>query len=122
MKHCEKNARSESGRKTRLSRVATVPCRYAYGLFAHGGQLYAGGAFGRAGTVAANRVARWDGNACAAMGAGIDGTVLDLVEHAGGRVVAGRFYGAGGLLSRGVMRWTGSARSERDTGQSSFPS
>lgn len=78
--------------------------------------MYAGGTFGRAGTTAANRVARWDGSAWATLGSGIDGVVLDCVQFGGDLVVGGRFRGAGGVLSRGVARWNGSAWSGLGTG------
>ncbi|MCR9247335.1 MAG: hypothetical protein NXI31_20075 [bacterium] len=67
-----------------------------------------GGEFTSAGGVAANRVARWDGTAWHALGAGLDGQVLDLVVGPGGDVFAsGRFTMAGGIAAQHLARWDG---------------
>lgn len=80
----------------------------ARGLLAHGDRLYVAGAFGRAGSILANRIAAHDAQGWHALGTGLDGPVLDYAQFGGELVVAGRFRGAGGILSPGVLRWDGS--------------
>lgn len=77
---------------------------------APGGSLYAGGAFGQAGGMSTNYVARWDGTTWHALGAGMNDTVLSLAVSPGGSVYAGgTFTTAGNLPARHVARWDGTA-------------
>jgi hypothetical protein len=75
-----------------------------------GGNLYAGGWFTWAGGDSANNVARWDGNAWHALGAGTGDSVYALAWDApaagGGNLYAGgTFESAGGRPSAYIARW-----------------
>jgi hypothetical protein len=76
-----------------------------------GAALHAGGAFTRAGALAANHVARWDGKGWAPLGAGTDGPVRTLEtfdDGAGAALFAGgAFAAAGGAPANGIARWDG---------------
>ena len=84
-------------------------------------ELYVGGAFNQAGGVAANRIARWDGTAWTALGAGgangvSGGNVLALAVGGSGKVyVGGNFMQAGAAAANGVAEWNGSAWSALGT-------
>lgn len=97
----------------------------AYALAIHddgsGPKLFVGGNFTKAGTVAANRIARWDGAAWSALGSGFTYQYGDSVSNiavfalasfddgSGKKLYAGgRFARAGGVPASGVARWNGS--------------
>ncbi|MBF9224277.1 T9SS type A sorting domain-containing protein [Hymenobacter ruricola] len=80
------------------------------------GDLYVGGTITRAGGIPVNNVARWNGTAWSALGAGISlgstgGTTVTALSVAGnGDVYAGgNFTEAGGLPANNVARWNGTA-------------
>jgi len=85
----------------------TGPC---FALLATGsGDLYVGGAFNRAGGIAANGVARWDGGSWSALGMGFNDLCLALAMDSSGNLIAGgQFSVAGGAVADHVARWTGS--------------
>lgn len=78
-----------------------------------GPALYVGGSFGAAGGVAANNIAKWDGNEWTPLGEGLSngvaGLVLTLVSaHEGDTpvlYVGGYFPNAGGQPSSRIARW-----------------
>jgi hypothetical protein len=76
------------------------------------GSLYAGGYFTRAGGVAANYIARWDGSQWHPLGSGIGGIYLDVHALAfgpdGSLYVGGKFTTAGDKPSSNIAQWTGS--------------
>lgn len=78
-----------------------------------GSALYAGGSFTAIGSVAANRIARWDGGVWTPLESGLDDTCQALVTFDDGSgpalYAAGRFANAGGQPAPGVAKWTGSA-------------
>ena len=81
----------------------------------NGNDLYASGTFLAAGTVKANRVARWDGTNWWALGSGMKGTndsvtttVSALVISGGYVYAAGTFTNAGGVIVSNIARWNGS--------------
>lgn len=78
---------------------------------ASNGTVYAGGSFTRAGGVAANHVARWNGTAWSSLGAGISGgnsLVATLAVAGNGDVYAGGdFTQAGGSSAYNIARWNG---------------
>jgi len=79
-----------------------------HALHVHQGFLIAGGDFSRAGSVAADFVARWNGDAWDGLGApglGMDGLVLDLMVHDGQIFAAGAFQQAGSVDANHVVRW-----------------
>jgi hypothetical protein len=80
---------------------------------AGGTDLYAGGGFTMAGGVAANRIAKWNGTAWSALGAGCNAWVESIAfadNGAGGYDVyaGGQFTTAGGLPATGIAKWDGS--------------
>ena len=94
---------------------------YALAL-APNGDLYVGGIFNLAGGVAANGVARWNGTAWSALGAGLqdnnsagDAQALALAPN-GDLYVGGFFTMAGGVPANGLARWNGTAWSALGSG------
>ena len=77
------------------------------------GEVYAGGSFSQAGSVAANNVARWNGSAWSTLGSGAtngtDGVVKTFVLAGSGLYVGGFFGLAGGVTVNCVARWDGAA-------------
>ena len=72
------------------------------------GYLYAGGVFPTAGGVAANGVAKWDGEKWSPLGEGVDDEVYALACDASGNLYAGGgFTTAGGVAANGVAKWDG---------------
>ncbi len=90
---------SEGGDPTRAYVLALAPS---------GSTIYAGGLFDQAGGSGAASLARWTGNAWAAVGSGTDGTVEALALSGSNLYVAGRFAHAGGAAASNVALWTGS--------------
>ena len=73
-----------------------------------GSNLYAGGDFTTAGGVAANRVARWNGNNWTNLGSGLSGTAVYALAHDGVNLYAGGdFTNAGGVVANNVAMWNG---------------
>lgn len=84
--------------------------------FAPDGTLYAGGRFSRAGNGAARNVARWNGTAWSALGAGVggesfsfDAQVATLLFHNGTLYAGGNFDQAGNGAAQHIAAWNGSA-------------
>ncbi|NQX00695.1 hypothetical protein HQ447_08530 [bacterium] len=81
------------------------------------GNLYIGGSFTFVGTVAASRIAKWNGSAWSALGSGMNNTVSALaVDDAGNLYAGGSFTAAGETSANRVAKWNGSAWSELGTG------
>ncbi|MFH1746219.1 MAG: hypothetical protein ABIG44_04165 [Planctomycetota bacterium] len=78
-----------------------------------GAALYAGGWFNTAGAVSANYIAKWDGTAWSALGAGMDHRVYGLGVFDDGNGPAlyagGQFTSAGDVSASGIARWDGAA-------------
>jgi trimeric autotransporter adhesin len=75
-----------------------------------GSNVYAGGSFTNAGGVAANNVAKWDGNSWNALGSGVaaDGGGVFALAVSGSNVYAGGvFSSAGGTDAYNIVRWDG---------------
>ncbi len=87
--------------------------------------LYAAGNFTVAGSVTANRVAKWDGSSWSSLGAGLNDEVYSLAvfdEDGSGPIPAalfatGKFTFADGVLVRRIARWNGSAWSAIGSGE-----
>ena len=74
----------------------------------HNGMLYIAGVFTTAGGVAANGVAKWDGERWSPLGEGVDDEVYALACDASGNLYAGGgFTTAGGVAANGVAKWDG---------------
>ena len=78
------------------------------------GDVYVGGDFAQAGTVAAAHIAKWNGTVWSQLGTGvnanINGSVRALAVAANGDVYAGGgFTIAGGVAANHVAKWNGSA-------------
>jgi hypothetical protein len=93
-----------------------------------GPALYAGGFFTTAGGVAANRIAKWDGQGWSALGSGMTNTgtltsVLALAVFDDGNGPAlyagGMFTTAGGLSADCIAKWDGTAWSALGSGLTS---
>lgn len=80
------------------------------------GKLYAGGHFLTAGGVSAAHVAKWDGVAWSALGAGTDDFVQCMSYRNGGLYVAGQFTTAGGTSASNVAKWDGASWSAFGSG------
>jgi hypothetical protein len=89
-------------------------------LIAFGGNVYAGGSFAHVGSVAANHIARWDGNAWSSLGSdaqnGVDDIVYALATDGSNLYVGGQFQNAGGASARCIAKWDGAAWSALGTG------
>jgi len=87
-----------------------------------GPALYAGGTFNTAGSVSANRLARWDGTSWSALGSGTDNFVFALGVYDDGNgdalYAGGNFTLAGGVSANRVAKWDGSAWSALGAGVS----
>ncbi len=80
------------------------------------GQLYVGGSFAQMGTAAVRNIARWDGSAWSALGAGVEGNVWALAVMGTDLYVGGDFASAGGRPLANIARWDGTAWSEVGSG------
>ncbi|MDW5325132.1 hypothetical protein [Plantactinospora sp. KLBMP9567] len=101
--------------------VMTTSLDFVDALTVFDGDLIVGGQFLRAGGVAVNHIARWDGAEwwplAGSGGTGVDvPSVWDLTVHDGALIVAGGFSQAGGTAANRIARWTGSAWSTLGTG------
>jgi hypothetical protein len=85
-----------------------------WALATDGSNVYAGGEFARAGTVAANRIAMWNGSAWSPIGSGLLGTsgiwgsVRCLLWNGTDLYAAGNFATAGGSPAANIAKWNGS--------------
>jgi len=89
------------------------------------GGLVAGGSFTSAGSVAASRIARWDGSAWHALGSGVAPAPFGQVfvsalqvRTDGSLIVAGTFAFAGGIPARNIARWSSGTWSALEEGVS----
>lgn len=82
----------------------------------HDGAVHVSGSFGSIGGVAANRVARWDGNSWNPLGTGLDANEAYAIESFGGDLyAAGYFNGAGGVPGTAkIARWDGASWNSLD--------
>ncbi len=84
------------------------------------GNLYAGGDFSAAGTVAANNIAKWGGNAWSALGLAtlsLNGYVCALALDSSGNLYAGgAFTRAGRVSANNIAKWNGSSWSALGSG------
>ncbi|HEX5475879.1 MAG TPA: hypothetical protein VFX12_14560 [Vicinamibacterales bacterium] len=83
------------------------------------GNVYVGGHFTGVGSVPANNVAKWDGNAWSALGAGVNSNVFALAVSGTEVYAGGVFTMAGAVAANYVARWDGNAWSPLGTGMDS---
>ena len=95
-------------------RVYTVTANLA-------GNVYVAGDFTKAGTVDANRIARWDGTRWWPLGSGLDGTAYTLRFVDGNLYAGGNFLTAGGAPATRIARWDGSAWHALGSGLDDIP-
>jgi hypothetical protein len=86
-----------------------------------GPALYVGGNFTSAsGGIAVSRVAKWDGLAWSALGAGVSARVRALIPFNDGNgtalYAAGEFLTAGGISAPGIAKWNGTTWSALGSG------
>ena len=85
-----------------------------------GPALYAGGNFTTAGSVTANRIARWNGTQWTALNTGMDGSVAALTVFDAGSGPAlyagGSFTTAGAVIVNRIAKWNGSQWSALGSG------
>ena len=80
------------------------------------GNFYVGGQFTMAGIIFATNVAKWDGNAWSALGAGLNGFVSALAVSGKDLYVGGSFTVAGGRDAKSLAKWDGSVWSAVEAG------
>ncbi|HEX8399212.1 MAG TPA: hypothetical protein VF644_17370 [Pyrinomonadaceae bacterium] len=77
------------------------------------GNVYVAGEFVQIGTIAANRIAKWDGTAWSLLGSGptngVNGEVYEIVVDGNDLYVVGNFTTAGGVTVNRVAKWNGTA-------------
>jgi hypothetical protein len=93
---------------------------YVYALELHNSQLYAGGIFTNAGTIAATNVAVWNGSSWSSLGAGatngVNNSVSALAFQGNDLYAGGNFTVAGGLSANGIAKWDGASWSALGAG------
>lgn len=74
-----------------------------------GTNLYVGGPFANAGGVAANHIAKWDGNGWSDVGGGVvgNGSVYTLAAAGHNLYVGGSFTNMGGVEAHNIAKWDG---------------
>jgi hypothetical protein len=90
-------------------------------LTALGTNLFAAGAFTSANGVAANQIAKWDGNNWSSVGSSVigTGTVLALATMGNNLYAAGTFTNIGGVTAARIAKWDGTNWSALGSGVSS---
>lgn len=75
------------------------------------GNVYVGGNFTKAGTLAANNISKWDGTAWSTLGSGaangLNGEVKSIVLDGNDLYVSGNFSTAGGASAMRIAKWNG---------------
>jgi hypothetical protein len=89
------------------------------------GDLIVGGAFGAAGGIPANHIARWNGASWSALGSGTGTGAYDYPDALavlpnGDLIVAGQFATAGGIPASNIVRWRGGVWSAMGPGANSL--
>jgi len=90
-----------------------------------GPELYAGGLLTSAGGVAANQIAKWNGDTWAPLGSGMNGTVRALAVFDDGSddgpalYAGGEFTTAGGVMVNRIAKWNGMAWAPLGSGMNS---
>lgn len=82
--------------------------------------LYAGGAFTKAGGLPANHMARWDGEKWHPLGQGLNGSVYAIAIDGNDVYAGGYFFRAGGLPASHVAKWDGTRWSHLSVGPNNW--
>jgi hypothetical protein len=85
-------------------------------LAVSGTDLYVGGQFSNAGSITANRIAKWNGSSWSALGTGVGGFVHALAVSGSNLYVGGSFTSAGGSPANRIARWDGNSWSALGSG------
>jgi hypothetical protein len=80
------------------------------------GNVFVGGDFAVIGTIVANGMAKWNGSAWSALGAGMDSNVYALAVSGTNLYAGGDFTTAGGIAATNIAQWNGSAWSALGSG------
>lgn len=92
-----------------------------YAFVEFGGALIVGGDFTRAGNIAVNHIARWDGTTWSPLGEGADAAVTCLAVHQGELVAGGLFTHIDGIPANHVAVWNGVDWTALGTGLNNGP-
>jgi hypothetical protein len=84
------------------------------------GNVYVGGDFSVIGTVAANHIAKWNGNAWSALGTGMNSKVVGLAVSGTNLYAGGAFTTAGGVTANYIAKWDGRAWSALGAGMNNY--
>ncbi len=87
-------------------------------LCTYNGELYAGGTFDSAGSIAVNNIAKWNGTTWTAVNGGIskNGSVLSMAVFNNLLYVGGQFDSAGGQPGNNIAMWNGTTWAQLGTG------
>ncbi|UOQ51951.1 beta strand repeat-containing protein [Hymenobacter cellulosivorans] len=80
------------------------------------GDLYVGGEFTTAGSLAANNIAKWSNSSWSTLGSGVNGPVIRLATNGTDLYVGGEFGTAGGQSAFYIAKWASSNWSPLGTG------
>ncbi len=81
-----------------------------YALSNYNNELYVGGDFTNVGTLAVNRIAKWNGSSWSNVGGGVTGAlgrVYSMAQFNGKLIVGGNFVDAGGIQTNFIAAWNG---------------
>lgn len=81
-----------------------------------GNDLYIGGQFSFAGSLAVNNIAKWNGTSWSTLGTGVDGYVKSITHSGNDLYVSGVFQTAGGLTVNSIAKWNGTSWSQLGSG------
>lgn len=76
-------------------------------MIVYGGELYVGGYFDSAGSIAARNIAKWNGTSWTTVGTGANNVIIDFVEHNGDLYAGGAFDTVGGVGANRIAKWNG---------------
>jgi hypothetical protein len=89
-------------------------------LYVYNNELYVGGYFDSAGSVAASNIAKWNGTSWSAVGGGTNYKVHSLTVFNNELIAGGYFTTAGGISASHIAKWNGSSWSALGSGTTGF--
>lgn len=81
-----------------------------------GSDFYIGGNFTTVGSIAANRIAKWNGTSWSSLGSGVDREVYALAVSGADVYAGGNFTTAGGVTATNIAKWNGTSWNAIGTG------